>query len=42
MGVTGFGSGIKNAIDSAYFAVSKISFEKMHFRKDIGYKALAK
>ena len=42
LGVTGFGSGIKNAIDSAYFAVSKISFEKMHFRKDIGYKALAK
>jgi len=42
LGVTGFGSGIKNAIDSAYSAVSKISFEGMHFRKDIGYKALAK
>ncbi|MBI2529636.1 MAG: phosphoribosylamine--glycine ligase [Candidatus Diapherotrites archaeon] len=40
LGVTGFGAGIKSAIDNAYAAVSKISFEKMHFRRDIGYRAL--
>ncbi len=40
LGVTGFGAGIKNAIDNAYSAVSKISFEGMQFRKDIGKRAL--
>lgn len=40
LGVTGFGANIKSAIDSAYNTVSKISFEGMHFRKDIGRRAL--
>ena len=30
----------RSAIDRAYSAVSKISFERMHYRKDIGSKAL--
>jgi len=40
LGVTGLGDTIKNAIDSTYQAVGKISFEGMHYRKDIGRKAL--
>jgi len=40
LGVTGLGSTIKDAINKAYEGVSKISFEGMHYRKDIGYKAL--
>ncbi len=40
LGVTGLGDTIKEAIDKTYEAVRKISFEGMHYRKDIGYKAL--
>jgi len=40
LGVTALGDTIKEAIDLAYKAVSKISWEGMHFRKDIGQKAL--
>jgi len=40
LGVTGLGDGIKLAIDKAYQAVSFIKFKGMHFRKDIGKKAL--
>jgi len=40
LGVTALGSDIQNAINTAYEAVEKISFEKACFRKDIGYKAL--
>lgn len=40
LGVTGLGANIKEAIDKAYEAVGKINFEGMHYRKDIGYKAL--
>jgi len=40
LGVTGLGNTIKEAIDKTYEAVKKISFEGMHYRKDIGYKAL--
>jgi phosphoribosylamine--glycine ligase len=39
LGVTGLGETIKAAIDNTYQAVEKISFEGMHYRKDIGYKA---
>jgi len=42
LNVVGLGSTIKNSIDAAYNAVSKISFEKMHYRKDIGFRALRK
>ncbi len=40
LGVTALGSTIKDAINQAYRAVEKINFEGMHYRKDIGRKAL--
>ncbi|MCX7991898.1 MAG: phosphoribosylamine--glycine ligase [Proteobacteria bacterium] len=42
LGVTALGDTIKSAIDNAYDAVSKICFEGMHYRKDIGRRALAR
>ncbi len=41
LGVTVTGENLKAALGDAYKAVEKISFEKAHFRKDIGQKALA-
>ena len=38
--VTGLGNNIKEAIAKTYQAVEKIHFEGMHYRKDIGYRAL--
>lgn len=40
LGVTATGDTLKSALDDAYEAVGKISFEKAHFRRDIGKKAL--
>jgi phosphoribosylamine--glycine ligase len=40
LGVTGLGKTIKDAIDNTYQAVGKISFEGMHYRRDIGRKAI--
>lgn len=40
LGVTALGRTIPEAIDNAYLAVEKISFKGMHYRKDIGQKAL--
>jgi len=40
LGVTGLGHTIKEAIDKTYRAVEKISFERMHYRRDIGRKAI--
>ncbi|MCX5711839.1 MAG: phosphoribosylamine--glycine ligase [Candidatus Omnitrophica bacterium] len=40
LGVTGCGSTIKEAIKKTYQAVEKINFEGMHYRKDIGYRAI--
>lgn len=40
LGVTGLGDTIKETIDKTYQAVGKINFEGMHYRKDIGRKAL--
>ena len=40
LGVTALGADIPAAIRQAYEAVAKIRFEGMHFRKDIGRKAL--
>ncbi|MCX5686568.1 MAG: phosphoribosylamine--glycine ligase, partial [Candidatus Omnitrophica bacterium] len=40
LNVTALGSNIKNAIDNCYNAVGKIRFDKMHYRHDIGYKAI--
>jgi phosphoribosylamine--glycine ligase len=39
LGVTAKGETLKAAIDRAYEAVGKISFDKMYYRKDIGKKA---
>jgi phosphoribosylamine--glycine ligase len=38
LGVTAIGEDLPSAIERAYTAVSKIHFEGMHFRKDIGAK----
>lgn len=38
--VTALGNDIKQAIDNCYKAVSKIHFERMHYRKDIGCRAI--
>jgi len=40
LGVTGLGKGIKEAVDKTYQAVEKIHFEGMHYRRDIGYRAI--
>ena len=40
LGVTAFGSDIADAIKNAYDAVSKISWNGVHYRIDIGKKAL--
>ncbi|MCD6024141.1 MAG: phosphoribosylamine/glycine ligase [Fibrobacteria bacterium] len=41
LGVTGRGATLKQALDIAYMGVSKIRFDGMHFRTDIGKKGLA-
>ena len=41
LGVTGLGNTIKEAIGVTYNAVAKIHFEGMHFRRDIGRKAIS-
>ncbi len=40
LGVTGLGSGIKEAIETTYKGVEEISFEGAYYRGDIGTKAL--
>ncbi len=40
LGVTCTGKDLKTALSKSYKAVSKISFENAHYRKDIGKKAL--
>jgi phosphoribosylamine--glycine ligase len=40
LGVTAIGDGVAAAIKRAYAAVDKIHWNKVHFRKDIGLKAL--
>ncbi|MHB0913341.1 MAG: phosphoribosylamine--glycine ligase, partial [Armatimonadota bacterium] len=40
LGVTGIGRDFAEAIDAAYAGVEKISFAGMHYRKDIGARAL--
>jgi phosphoribosylamine--glycine ligase len=41
LGVTGLGNTIKESITTVYRAVDKIHFEGMHYRRDIGRKALS-
>jgi len=42
LGVTGWKDTLKEAIDLTYEAVKEISFEGMHYRRDIGAKGLKK
>jgi phosphoribosylamine--glycine ligase len=42
LGVTAKAPGIAKAIERAYEAVGKISWPNVHYRKDIGKKALAR
>ena len=41
LGVTAYGDTLQDALDTAYKAVNTISFEKAHYRHDIGKKALS-
>ncbi len=41
LGVSATGKSLKEALDKAYEVISKISFEGMQYRKDIGKKALS-
>jgi phosphoribosylamine--glycine ligase len=40
LGVTALGRDIKTAITRAYEAVGKIHFDKVHYRRDIGHRAI--
>ena len=42
LGVTALGDTISQAIESAYRAVGKITFDGAYFRRDIGHKALVR
>jgi phosphoribosylamine--glycine ligase len=42
LAVTGWGPDLKSALERAYGAGSKIRFEGMHFRRDIGHRALSR
>ena len=40
LGITGRGNTLKEAIDKTYKAIENVTFDKMHYRKDIGKKGL--
>lgn len=40
LGITAIADTLKSALDTAYTSVSKIHFDQMHYRKDIGQRAL--
>lgn len=42
LGVTALGEGVEDAIKRSYEAVGKIRFDGMHYRRDIGRRALIK
>ena len=42
LSVTGWGSDLRTALDRAYAAGKKIRFDGMHYRRDIGHRALAR
>jgi phosphoribosylamine--glycine ligase len=42
LGITALGATLEAAIERAYTAVGQVSFDGMHYRKDIGQKALAR
>ena len=37
MAITAFGNNFKEALKESYFAASKISFEGINYRKDLGF-----
>jgi phosphoribosylamine--glycine ligase len=41
LNVVGLGDGIKDAVRKAYEACDRISFDSMHYRRDIGHRAFA-
>jgi phosphoribosylamine--glycine ligase len=41
LGVTARGWNLANAVENTYRAVGKISFEAMHYRRDIACKGIA-
>ena len=42
LGVTALGESIGQAVETAYGAVGRIGFPGMHYRNDIGHRALAR
>jgi len=40
LGITALGNEIRSAIDKAYMAVDRIHFKGMHYRRDIGLRAI--
>src|SRR5262245_46536852 len=42
LGITALGANLEAAIEHAYAGVKKVSFAGMHYRKDIGQRALAR
>ncbi len=42
LGITARGADVRQAIDTAYAAASRIHFDGMHYRRDIGWRALEK
>jgi len=40
LGVTAVGKNIEEAIKKSYKSVENVKFKEMHYRKDIGQKAL--
>jgi phosphoribosylamine--glycine ligase len=42
LGVTASGADLRTAIDAAYEGASRIHFEGMHYRRDIGHKGLSR
>jgi phosphoribosylamine--glycine ligase len=42
LGVTATGPDLRRALDAAYEAMGRISFEGMVYRRDIGHRALKK
>jgi len=40
IGITATGETLASSIENAYFAVSKVHFENMHYRRDIGLSAI--
>ena len=40
LGVTGVGPDLESAIERAYAGIAKLDFEDMHYRRDIGRRAL--